>query len=131
METRRTIEEKIKHGNSINIEELNINGEKFCLKIDNQNEGFSLGFYKDKSSIEKDDSAEYEIIIDGEGIRFRRYVHRLNHDHDDIESLQVVTDPGKEDMSKKGDLVWRSRFPYEGEGYKLFYLPFRSKKTGC
>ena len=31
--------------------------------------------------------------------------------------------------SKKGDLVWRARCPYPGEGYGHFYVPFGSIKV--
>ena len=112
---KQTIENKIE-GGELHLRDLCINGRKYSLRINNYDDRLSLNF----------NEGEYEIIINEDGIRFERIVKRLNHDHDDVESLQVVVDP-KQTLSKdakKRDLVWRSRYPYDGEGYNLFYIPF-------
>jgi len=128
MKTRRTIEEIIEHGDSINPEGLKINGENFNLSIRNIAQKYKgrldLDFNNPKNS-----NCEYSIVVDKEGVRFERYVYKPNHDHGDVESLQIVVDPEKVSGNfKKGDLRGSSRFPHRNEGYNHFYIPFGSEK---
>ncbi len=117
------MEEIIEHGDSINLEGVVINKDEFNLIITNfdkeSNGKLTLNFHNPK------DCCEYSMYICEKGIRFERYVHR-NHDHDDIESLQVVVDPKNTSM-KKGEILWNSRGPYSNEGRDYFYIPFGSK----
>jgi hypothetical protein len=111
---RRTIEQSFEFPNGLlNLENLSIAGKDYSLAIANKNGRLSLDF----------NEGEYQIIIDKQGITFRRTEFRPNHDHNDQESLQVgVNDaiPGV----KKGEIKWLSRFPYPGEGRDFFRVEF-------
>jgi hypothetical protein len=112
------IEKIIEHGSKIKLEELNLNGQELSLEISNQIENLHLEFRTLKGEY------EYSLRFEKRGIRFERY----NHEEGDIESLQIVTDEKAVLGRKKGELVWRERFPNEQEGYDFFYVPFSDSK---
>ncbi len=122
MKIRRTIEEVVEHGEKIVIENIKIAGKEYKLKIMETKEVKSLSFqFFDKNSNLDcmEEYPEFQITIHAKGeIGFMRYCHR-NHDHDDIETLQI---------NEKGEIKWRSRYPYKGEGYKFFKILFGSIK---
>jgi len=120
MKAKRTISvEKIIEGEELDIEDIKIVGNKYIVKITNHRR-----CEKGEESLVLDfNSRDYTIIIDNKGVRFERGCYRPNHDHNDVQSLQIGVNekiPGVE----KGELIWRSRFPYKGEGYEHFYIPF-------
>ena len=105
MECVQTIE-KIIEGDSLTLKKLKIGDKEYSLVLGNK------------------DGSEYFIIIEEKGIRFERHAARPNHDHDDKESLQIVVDETKTLRAKNGTTCWRSRFPYQNEGYEFYYIPF-------
>lgn len=118
MQFKRIIEEKIDLGKKINLENITIGEQNFSLGIRNDKGQLILSF-------EKDQTDEYIITIGNEGIGFKRHVYRPSHDHDDGESLQIAT----EKDTKKGELVWNTRFPCKEDGYDFFYVPFGAIKV--
>lgn len=128
---KQTIE-KIIEGQELNLRCLDINNKKYYLKISNNVGEISLKFYEDKQENYGDVSAsnvgDYEIRIDEKGIGFERIVYRPNHDHNDVERLQIIVDKEKS-FGKKGELVWGKDFPHEDSGYDFFYIPFGPKKV--
>ena len=69
-------------------------------------------------------------LVDKNGISFERHVYRKNHNHDDLETLQIVIDEEKTGR-KKGEFACRddSHVPTERTGYDMFYIEFGSKKV--
>lgn len=119
LQIKRVIEEIVSfENNELILENVNINNVNHSLKISNRN-GRLVFDFNDK---------DYEIVIDSEGIRFQRIAYRHNHDHNDSESLQIGVDE-KVMGVKKDELVWRARFPYKGEGYDYFKVPFGSVRV--
>lgn len=129
----QTIEKKIA-GEELRLENLVVAGKKYSLNITNRDDGrfgLFLEFNKDKHP-DYFSVPEYKMVITEEGIRFERYVSGPSPDYCDprrdveIQSLQVIVDPEKalDPDAKKGELVWRARSPYKGEGYEYFYVPF-------
>lgn len=119
----RTIKEIIE-GENIHIEDLQLGAKEYSLNINNEKGQLSFDFYNRNSRSYPNDSCDYSIIIDDKGIRFERLVLRHNHDHNDVESLQIIIDSEKTEYGKNGDLIWRTRYPYLNEGYEFFYIPF-------
>jgi len=118
---KREIEETIE-GEEIHLEGIVIAGKAYSLDIQNSrraegHEAVSFSF----------NGGEYEMTIRGEQIYFSRHVSRPNHDHDDSEDLQIRTDEISD--HEKGKLFWRSRYPYPGEGYEHFKVPFGGIKV--
>ncbi len=125
---KQTIEKRIE-GQELNLKCLDIDNKKYHLKISNNTGRISLEFCEDKQEDYGDNfTSEYEIVIEKNGIRFKRFVYRPNHDHHDVESLQVIVDEEKS-FGKKGELVWRKDFPHKDSGYDFFYVPFGPKKV--
>lgn len=124
----KTIEEIIE-GKELLFDKIKIDKEKYTMRIKSETECLVISFCKGESF----NVSDFEMHIDKKGIRFERYVSRPKHDHDDSQSLQtVVDDDSVADRiagRKKGDLEWRGRCPYQGEGYELFYIPFGSIKV--
>ncbi len=118
----KTIEEIIE-GKELNFDGIKIDKEKYTMHIKSETDYFVISFCKGEDF----NNSEFEIRIDKKGIRFERYASRPNHDHDDSQSLQTVV--GDLTGRKKGELEWRARWPYPGEGYDLFYIPFGSVKV--
>ena len=114
----RTIE-----GDHLYVSDLDIGGKKHALRIGNEGSKLSLAFGANGREF-GENGYVYQITVDENGIGFERYVHRPNHDHSDIERLLVVVDPRMTGSRQKGDLVWESKFPYEGDGYAFYYVPF-------
>lgn len=109
-----TIEQVLESENgNLTIEDVEIAGHKYILKISNENGKLSLDF----------NDRDYVITICEEGVRFDRTVYRRNHDHNDFEHLVVGVDDDKIGVTK-GGILWRARFPYNGEGYKFFRIEF-------
>lgn len=117
MKSVRDVKEIIDHGEKINLENVVIGEKEHSLGITNSNGCFVLSF-----------NGEYEIKIHNGLITFQRRLYRPCHDHDDIQSLQIATDsePGR----KEGEISWRSRGPYSGEGYDYFKVEFGPKTEG-
>jgi hypothetical protein len=109
----KTIEEKVDE--VLHVKDVEINGKTYSLDIRNKDGRLTLDF----------NGGDYEVTIDDGGIKFYRNVFRPNHDHDDKESLQKVVN-SKNAFAKRGEMSWRSRFPYRGEGYDFFSVPFGS-----
>ena len=118
----KTIEEIIE-GKELNFDGIKIDKEEYAMRIKSETDRLVISFCKG----ERFNEVGFEMYIDKKGIRFERDVSRPNHDHDDTETLQTVV--GDLTCRKKGELEWRSRWPYQGEGYDLFYIPFGSVKV--
>ena len=117
--------EEITECNSLwDIKGVKIDGQNYALKISNDNKNYEGKLCLDFFSNREEQDSEYSITIDEKGIRFERYVHRPNHDHDDVEKLQLVTNSKKAIGLKKGEIFWNSRGPYPSEGVDYFYIPF-------
>lgn len=114
---RRTVEQVIEFPErTVNLENLSIAGADYSLKITNKDGRLFLSF----------NEGDYDIIIDKDGIRFKRIVYRPSHDHNDEESFQVGVDENVLGV-KKGELKWLSRFPYNCEGRDFFKIDFGAK----
>ena len=120
MECVQTIE-KIIEGDSLTLKKLKIGDKEYSLVLGNKDGRLSLGFNEGEPD---KNGSDYQIIIEEEGIRFARYARRPNHDHSDEETLQIVVDETKDTGLKNGTIRWRSRFPYQNEGYRFYYIPF-------
>ena len=107
MEYEKRTVEIVGLGNEVILEGVEIEGVKYSLKISNFNGRLSLDF----------NDGDYRIIVDEEGVGFSRCRYRPNHDHNDLESLQITD---------KEKLIWMDRFPYSGEGRIHFNIPFGS-----
>ena len=101
---KRTVE-RVDLGNEVILEGVEIEGVKYSLKISNFNGRLSLDF----------NDGDYKIVVGEKGVGFSRCCYRPNHDHNDLESLQI-TDEEK--------LIWMDRFPYNGERRSYFNIPF-------
>lgn len=131
--TKRTITRTIS-GTKLHIDDVIIGENKHSLNIINPNRSLGspdnrpliLNFMNPEDA--DDDTADYTIVMDKRGIRFERFVYRPNHDHNNVESLQVVVDPKKANMPL-GERVWMSRAPYLGGGFDYFYIDFGSTKV--
>lgn len=122
--------EKVIEGEIIRIEGLKLGWKTYSLNVSNEFvDRISLQFNLPKNPT-FGDCCEYLIRITEEGIDFRRFVHRPNHEHNDIENLYVITnqkpDEGKH---KNGDLVWDSNSHHNYDGYKIFIIPFGAIKV--
>ena len=102
----------------LHIKDISIAGKKYSLDIING------GLKEGEESLVLDfNDGEYGIIIDNEGIRFERFLYRPQHDHNDVQSLQIEVDERFIGI-KKGQIYWLSRGPYKKEGYDHFRIPF-------
>jgi hypothetical protein len=115
MKSVREIIEVINHEGKLKLDEVNIDGKDHSLEINNPNGMLTMSF----------NDGDYEIKIHNGSITFERHLSRPNHDHDDTEILQIAIDSGPGRI--KGEIFWRSRFPYAGEGYDHFKVEFGSK----
>ena len=118
MVIRKSIEEVFEFDGEVVLENVEIAGEKYKLKIVNMS-GRLLFDFNDQ---------DYKIVIGERDIGFERYVARPNHDHNDMESLQI----GEGDNGvgvKKGELKWLTRFPDNRSGYRFFYVPFGKRQV--
>jgi len=108
----------------LHLEGITIAGKEYKLDITN-----SKSIEGEESLVFDFNEGDYRIIVDREGVRFERYVARPNHDHGDMESLQIKIDdsrPGPE----KGTILWRSRFPHRSEEYEHYEVPFDARDVG-
>jgi len=113
---RRMVEEVIEFNNGLIIENVDIGGKEYKLKVINHGGRLVLDF----------NDRDYEITIDERGIKFERLAYRPNHDHNDSESLQIGDNESVMGV-KKDEIKWRARFPYAKEGYEFFYVPFGAR----
>ena len=124
--TQKTVKRKIIR-DDIRLEKLVIDGQPHSLNVVNQNNSLFLQFGMDEHP-DQFSVPEYLMRITDEGVSFERYVHRPDHDHSDMETLQVITNPQEAGHGKKGDLIWETRHPYPGAGRKTFYVPFGKRE---
>ena len=120
-----TVEQVVEsEAGKLHLEGIKIAGKEYTLDIHNQfskdgEERLDLSF----------NDGEYTLIIDKEGIRFSRMCYRPDHDHDDNQSLLVGIDDKVRGV-KKGEKIWLSRFPYQGEGRDFFRIEFGAVREG-
>jgi len=124
MKITRIVKEEICLPEGVNLEGLPIQNKLYDLVVKNNQERLELQFYKIGEGKLNGASPEFAIRIHEKGMFFERYLHRPNHDHDDVEKLQLVTNSKKAIGLKKGEIFWNSRGPYPSEGADYFYIPF-------
>jgi len=99
----------------LHIENINLNGKNYNLDLYNQEKDLVLNF----------NGPDYQIrILDGM-VKFSRGVHRLNHDHDNVEYLQIVQDETRTGKPK-GTIEWRVETPLNN-GWAYFSVDFGGK----
>lgn len=102
----------------LHIKDIFIAGKKYILDIING--GLKEG---EESLILDFNDGEYQIIIENKGISFERFLYRPQHDHNDVQSLQIGVDE-KFMGIKKGQTYWLSYGSYREGGYEHFRIPF-------
>ncbi len=122
MKIEKTEKMELNFENGLTIKDINIGDKQYELSIaqyskDNKINGLILDF----------SNGEFLIMITPDNeISFHRTLHRINHDHNDSESLQVYEESLKNIQPQP---FWESRFPYKGEGRKFFIVRFGSETS--
>lgn len=127
MVIRRQVEQIVEFPIEITLENVEINSTNYDLKLINERGRLTLEFYNK----DKDNMLDYRTIIDGDGFSFDRLfyiVHSSPNLRDGgMESLQERVDDSRPG-SKKGEILWRERFPYQGDGYDFFHVEFGARR---
>lgn len=75
----------VDHSISLELKELNINGEEYNCKITNMGGNLIFAFIQ-KGSRE----FGFEIFVQNGNVRISRVVYRPNHDHNDREEVKTL-----------------------------------------